>query len=640
MCDKHTNILKYVGMLFGAENSTFFVSRQKMYFSSEARRIKSGGIFYFYEIVPMRKVAMRPDLPVKLTKFSWRSGLCELLRSEKLYCKIIKHMKSDELRQKFLDFFEKRGHKIVPSSSLLPTDPSVLFTTAGMQQFKPYYTGQADALKDFGSKNTASCQKCIRTSDIEEVGDERHLTFFEMLGNFSFGGYLKEEAIKLAKEFLDEINIKIDYVTVFSPDKVEKSDWRKGVPEDKESFEIWKKLGVKDIRKEGIDNFWGPTGNEGPCGPTTEIYADGVEIWNIVFNEYYYSNIPRNNGIVEPLKKLDTPGGDTGMGLERLAKVSQNVDTIFETDLFSAIIKLIPKEFDQRKKRIIADHSRAINALIVDGAKPSNKEQGYILRRLIRRVVAYEFLTKINFLDNLIKSDIFNEERKKFSETLEKGIQEYGKIKDINAEKAFYLYQSFGLPFDILKELDADKTKHLKQEDFEAELKKHQDFSRTASAGMFKGGLADASEQTTKLHTAAHLMLAGLRKVLGDDVYQKGSNITAERLRFDFSHKEKMTGGQIKDVENFVNGIIEKNMPVWFEEMPLEKAKEINAMGVFESKYGDKVKIYFIGKGNENVSKEICGGPHVDRTGVLGHFKIQKEESSSSGVRRIKAILE
>ncbi len=303
-------------------------------------------------------------------------------------------------------------------------------------------------------------------------------------------------------------------------------------------------------------------------------------------------------------------------------------------------MELIPEKLDQRKKRIIADHSRTINALIAEGVKPSNKEQGYVLRRLIRRIVAYEFLTKINFLSNLIKSDVFLEERKKFLETLEKGIVEYKKIKDIDAEKAFYLYQSFGLPFDILKELDPEKTKNLKQEDFENELKKHQELSRTASAGMFKGGLADASEQTTKLHTAAHLMLAGLRKVLGDHVVQKGSNITAERLRFDFSHKEKMTSGQIKDAENFVNGIIDKDLPVWFEEMPLEKAKEIDAMGVFESKYGENVKVYFIGKGEENVSKEICGGPHVERTGVLGHFKIQKEESSSSGVRRIKATLE
>ncbi len=534
-------------------------------------------------------------------------------------------MKSSELRQKFLDFFEKRGHKVVPSSSLLPTDPSVLFTTAGMQQFKPYYTGQKSPYGD----NVASCQKCIRTSDIKEVGDERHLTFFEMLGNFSFGGYFKEEAIKLAKGFLDELGIKIDYVTVFEGDE--------NTPRDEESAKIWEELGFSEksgnLRFENKkENFWGPTGQEGPCGPTTEIYSDGIEIWNIVFNQYYFKN-----GKLEPLK---VPGIDTGMGLERLAKVMQNVPTIFETDLFTPIIKLIPKDFDERKKRIIADHSRAINALISDGVRPSNKEQGYLLRRLIRRIVAYEFLSKINFLDKLIKSDILEEEKNKFLETLQKGIQEYSKIKEINAEKAFFLYQSFGLPFDILKELDEEKTKDLKQEDFENELKKHQELSRTASAGMFKGGLADTSEQTRKLHTAAHLMLAGLRKVLGEHVVQKGSNITAERLRFDFSHKEKMSREQIKDVENFVNGIIEKDLPVFFEEMSLDQAREIDAMGVFESKYSEKVKVYFIGKGEENVSKEICGGPHVERTGVLGIFKIVKEESSSSGVRRVKAILE
>ncbi|OGZ78858.1 MAG: hypothetical protein A2528_00300 [Candidatus Staskawiczbacteria bacterium RIFOXYD2_FULL_37_9] len=562
-------------------------------------------------------------------------------------------MKSDALRQKFLEYFEKNGHKIVPSSSLLPTDPSVLFTTAGMQQFKPYYIGEKSP---YGNK-VASCQKCIRTSDIEEVGDERHLTFFEMLGNFSFAasaesfgeggaGYFKEEAIKLAYDFIvKELKLEIDYVTVFKGDE--------NVPEDKESFEIWKKLGVSEnkIKKEGADNFWGPTGDEGPCGPTTEIYVNGIEIWNIVFNQYFCDKNKK-------LENLKTPGIDTGMGLERLAMVMQKVLTVFETDLFSGIFEMMPAELSKQKQRIIADHARAIVFLASEGVKPSNKEQGYILRRLIRRIVVYEFLIKKDFIRSVIAKvfvdykkiyeeinpqlivDEYVREEKKFLETLEKGIAEYNKIKDINAEKAFYLYQSFGLPFDILKELDAEKTKNLKREDFESELKKHQKLSRTASAGMFKGGLADASEQTTKLHTATHLLLAGLRKVLGDEVLQKGANITAERIRFDFSHKEKMTSGQIGDVENFVNGIIKKDMPVWFEEMNLEKAKGINAMGVFEHKYGENVKVYFVGKDAENVSAEICGGPHVERTGVLGKFKIIKEESSSAGIRRIKAILE
>src|SRR3989339_329217 len=554
-------------------------------------------------------------------------------------------MKSDELRQRFLDYFQKNGHKIVPSSSLLPTDSSVLFTTAGMQQFKPYYLGEESPY----GENVTSCQKCIRTSDIEEVGNERHLTFFEMLGNFSFGGYWKKEAIEFAYKFIaEELALEIDYVTVFSPDKVEGGDWRKGVPEDKESYEIWKRFVPENkIRREGVDNFWGPTGEEGPCGPTTEIYVNGIEIWNIVFNQYFCDKNKK-------LENLKTPGIDTGMGLERLAMVMQKVLTVFETDLFSGIFEMMPAELSKQKQRIIADHARAIVFLASEGVKPSNKEQGYILRRLIRRIVVYEFLIKKDFIRSVIAKvfvdykkiyeeinpqlivDEYVREEKKFLETLEKGIAEYNKIKDINAEKAFYLYQSFGLPFDILKELDAEKTKNLKREDFESELKKHQKLSRTASAGMFKGGLADASEQTTKLHTATHLLLAGLRKVLGDEVLQKGANITAERIRFDFSHKEKMTSGQIGDVENFVNGIIKKDMPVWFEEMNLEEAKKINAMGVFEHKYGENVKVYFVGKDAENVSAEICGGPHVERTGVLGKFKIIKEESSSAGIRRIK----
>ena len=550
-------------------------------------------------------------------------------------------MDSSELRKKFLDFFEKHGHTIVPSSSLLPTDPSVLFTTAGMQQFKPYYLGE----KSPYGNSVASCQKCFRTSDIEEVGDERHLTFFEMLGNFSFGGYFKEEAIKLAKEFLDELKIEIDYVTVFQGDE--------NTSRDEESAKIWGELGFSESKgnlrfENKKENFWGPTGEEGPCGPTTEIYSGGIEIWNIVFNQYYQNKD-------KTLKNLEVFGIDTGMGLERLAMVTQKTETVFETDLFEPIIKLIPEKanFNERKKRIIADHSRSIAFLISDGVRPSNKEQGYVLRRLIRRVTAYEFSSKMDFFEKLLKKvagefdlkqDIiiseFENEKNKFLEMLEKGILEYSKIKDIDAKSAFFLFQSFGLPFDIIKELDLDKSENLKQENFENELKKHQELSRTASAGMFKGGLADSSFQTTKLHTAAHLMLAGLRKVLGEHVAQKGSNITAERLRFDFSHNEKMTSGQIKDVENFVNGIIEKDLPVSFEEMTLERAKELGAIGVFESKYGERVKVYTLGSGNEIVSREICGGPHVERAGILGHFKIQKEESSSSGVRRIKAILE
>lgn len=531
-------------------------------------------------------------------------------------------MTSSELRDKFLDFFKKNGHTIVPSSSLLPTDPSVLFTTAGMQQFKPYYLGE----KSPYGKNVASCQKCIRTSDIEEVGDERHLTFFEMLGNFSFGGYFKEEAIKLAYNFVvKELRLEIDYVTVFDPSKIQEGDWRKNVPEDKESFEIWKKMGVpvKKIRKEGADNFWGPTGDEGPCGPTTEIYVNGIEIWNIVFNQYYCSQDKK-------LENLKTPGIDTGMGLERLAMVMQKVPTVFETDLFVSLIKLIPTGFEIKKKRIIADHSRAINALIAEEIKPSNKEQGYVLRRLMRRIVTYEYLAKENFLGKLIKSEIFAEEKNKFLETIQNGLKEFAKGAD-----PFMLFTTYGFPIELTIEMAKEQGRKIDIDDFNKKLQKHQELSKTASAGMFKGGLADASAETTKLHTAAHLMLAGLRKVLGEHVVQKGSNINAERLRFDFSHNEKLTSSQIADVENFVNGIIKKGLSVVCQEMDLEQAKKIGAMGVFESKYGEKVKVYTIGE----ASCEICGGPHVKNTSELGQFKIIKEEASSSGVRRIKAIL-
>ncbi|MBI2054243.1 MAG: alanine--tRNA ligase [Candidatus Staskawiczbacteria bacterium] len=624
-------------------------------------------------------------------------------------------MTSKELRQKFLDYFEKHGHKIVPSSSLLPTDQSVLFSTAGMQQFKTYYLGE----KSPYGKNVASCQKCIRTSDIDEVGDERHLTFFEMLGNFSFGGYFKEEAIKLAHDFIvRDLGLEIDYVTVFSPEKVAEGDWRKGVEEDKKSFEIWKEIGVPEekIRKEGIDNFWGPTGEEGPCGPTTEIYVNGIEIWNIVFNEFFCDKNKR-------LKKLGQEGVDTGMGLERLAMVIQKKETVFETDLFQPIISKIlsltgivhdsnniplsvyphgaigsnlSQEESVISVRVAVDHIKAATFLIADGVVSSNKGRGYILRRLIRRIITRGRrigIMKIgseNFLSELAevvikqygshyrelinnRSKILSEldkEETKFRVTLTAGLrkmEEYVAKKNNNSQfaerdrtdfrsksddfinlisgkDAFDLYQTYGFPPELLNEELARYAmgyhKEEFKEEFKKELEKHQELSRTASAGMFKGGLADESEKTVKLHTAAHLMLAGLRKILGETVVQKGSNITRERLRFDFSYGKKMTKEQIDETEKFVNDIIKKDLPVWFEEMPFQKAREINATGVFESKYREMVKVYFAGKGEENVSKEICGGPHVERTGILGHFKIQKEESSSAGIRRIKAVLE
>ncbi len=352
-------------------------------------------------------------------------------------------MKSDELRQKFLDFFEKNGHKIVPSSSLLPSDSSVLFTTAGMQQFKPYYLGEESPY----GKNVASCQKCLRTSDIDEVGDESHLTFFEMLGNFSFGGYFKEEAIKLAYKFIvEELKLEIDYVTVFSPDKVEKGDWRKDVTEDKESYEIWKKIGIPEnkIRKEGTDNFWGPTGEEGPCGPTTEIYVKGIEIWNIVFNEFFCDKNKK-------LEKLETPGVDTGMGLERLAMVVQDKKTVFEADLFEKFISILSNDIDIKNKRILADHIRAASFIIQDGIRPSNKGAGYILRRLMRRVLAQYKMENVKLgidwvctkfyniyeLNNEKIKQVINEEWKQFIVALGLGVKELNKLNNIDPVAAF-----------------------------------------------------------------------------------------------------------------------------------------------------------------------------------------------------------
>ncbi len=582
-------------------------------------------------------------------------------------------MKSSELRQKFLDFFAKHGHKIIPSASLIPeNDPTVLFTTAGMHPLVPYLLGQ----KHPEGKRLTSSQKCIRTGDIDDVGDDTHVTFFEMLGNWSLGDYWKEDAMKMSFEFLTkELGIPLGRLafTCFAGDK--------NAPKDEESAKIWESLGVKKERIAFLakeDNWWGPAGKTGPCGPDTEMFywklndkpapkvydpkdKNWVEIWNDVFMQY----VKDENGNYLGASQKNV---DTGMGLERTLAVLNGKENVYETDLFEPIIKKIEelsgKKYEDNKKlfRILADHAKASVFLASEGIVPSNVEQGYILRRLLRRAIRYGRILQMpeDFLTYLIKSVvaiykdacpelaenedgvifIVRQEGKKFEKTLDNGLREFGKLESVSGKDAFNLYQTYGFPIEITEELAREKGLKIDIEEFKKELEKHQELSRTAGAGMFKGGLADASLETTKLHTAAHLMLAGLRKVLGEDVYQKGSNITAERLRFDFSYKEKMTGGQLKDVENFVNGIIKKDLPVSCEEMSLEKARELNAMGVFESKYGEKVKVYTIGSGDNAVSREICGGPHVGRTGILGHFRIQKEESSSSGVRRIKAILE
>lgn len=548
-------------------------------------------------------------------------------------------MKSAEIRRKFLDFFKKRGHTVVPSSSLISDDPSVLLTTAGMQQFKPYFTGAADPIKDFGSKNTTSIQKSFRTSDIDSVGDESHLTFFEMLGNFSFGGYFKEGAINFAHEFITkELGLKIDYVSVFAGDQE--------VPADTESEKIWRSIGISDVRKFGRkENFWGPTGNEGPCGPTSEIYIGDVEIWNLVFNEYYC----RAEGSLE---KLKTPGVDTGMGLERLATVAQGKSTIFETDLFARIVEQIPDSFDERAKRIIADHARGIVFLISDGLQPSNKDAGYILRRLLRRLIAHKldfgeiFDVIINNyrdfypeLNRELVDRIYGEEQEKFERTLEKGLRELEKLETIDAKSAFDLYQSYGLPFEVIKDRGGKRVAKLERGDFDKEFAKHQEISK-AGAGQFHGGLADHEPQTIRLHTAHHLLLAALQRVLGPQVKQRGSHITQRRLRLDFSHSDKLTDEQLEKVENLVNQKVNEGLEVIQKEMPREEAEKIGAEMEFGAKYPDVVSVYFIeDKAGSIFSKEFCGGPHVKNTSEIGRFKILKEEASGAGVRRIRATI-
>jgi alanyl-tRNA synthetase len=589
-------------------------------------------------------------------------------------------MRSQEIREKFLGFMKVRGHAIVPSSSLIPEDPSVLFTTAGMQQFKKYFTGELEPVKDFGSKSVASVQKCFRTSDIDEVGDDTHLTFFEMLGNFSFGGYWKEEAIKLAHEFITkEMGLAIDYVTYFDPEKVPAGDWRKGVPKDEESPKVWKELGITDVRPDGVDVFWGPTGNEGPCGPTTEIYVNGVEVWNIVFNEFYRDK--ENN-----LKPLEIKGVDTGMGLERLTVMVQKVENVYETDLFkyslsSAAISqkaslpevTFPKNYSIRDQRIIADHVRAVALLVKDGIRPSNKDQGYALRRLIRRVVTMEYvLGTVNF-DSMFASideepgefywgtetyaeefeEIFKAEKEKFLMTLKNGLKELERASTVDVKQAFMLFQSYGLPYEVIKDYAKEKAQFTR-ESFDAEFAKHQEISRAGAekkfgghglildTGELKASNEDELKKVLALHTATHLLHQALRETLGNEVSQKGSDITAERARFDFSFPRKLTPEEVKAVEGKVNAKIRENLTVSCEEMPKAEAEKTGALHFFNGKYPDMVKVYSIspdGTQGNAWSKEFCNGPHVSHTGEIGGIKIVKEEAVSSGTRRIRFTL-
>ena len=576
-------------------------------------------------------------------------------------------MSSKELREKFLDFFEKKGHAIIPSASLIPeNDPTVLFTTAGMHPLVPFLLGE----KHPGGKKLANTQVCIRTDDVDEVGDDVHHTFFEMLGNWSLGSYWKKEAIEWSYEFLtDKKCLELDRnkiaISVFAGDSDAECD--------NESVEIWKNLQIPEKRIAYLpkkDNWWGPAGQIGPCGPDTEMFywvgkesvpsefdpkdKKWVEIWNDVFMQYFKNM----DGKYEPLSQKNV---DTGMGLERMLSAINGFSDDYKTDVFLPIIekieKLSDKKYGDNKKefRIIADHVKAATFIIGDkrGVEPSNLGQGYVARRLIRRAIRYGKILNLPeyFLIPLIKEvieiygdaypeikrkendiiTIVQREEEKFEKTLEEGLKQFEKGLD-----AFELYTTYGFPLELTMELAKEKRKTVNVEEFNKKFKKHQELSRTASAGMFKGGLADAGMQATKYHTATHLLLAALRRVLGDHVYQRGSNINAERLRFDFSHPQKMTVEEIKEVEDIVNQKIKEDLEVICEEMSSEEAKGNGAMGVFENKYGERVKVY----GISEFSKEICGGPHVKKTSELGKFKIIKEESSGAGVRRIRAILQ
>jgi alanyl-tRNA synthetase len=606
-------------------------------------------------------------------------------------------MTAQELRSKYFQFFQAKGHKLIPSASLIPeNDPSVLFTTAGMHPLVPYLLGESHP----EGKRLVNAQKCIRTDDIEEVGDTTHHTFFEMLGNWSLGDYFKEEAIDWSWEFLTDPKwLGLDKnklaCSVFAGD----SD----APFDAEAYGTWEGLGVNEKRIARLpkkNNWWSPAGPTGPCGPDTEMFywvgdpdkvpesfnddnVLWVEIWNNVFMQYN----KKADGTFEPLAQKNV---DTGMGLERTLATLNGLADNYLTDVWVGLIrkieelsgkKYLESEIITRLMRIVADHIKAATFIIGDekGVTPSNTGAGYIVRRLLRRATIYgqrlgikkghswiyqvaekvidiykEAYPELVRNQEYIKKNI-EEEEGKFEKTLENGLKEFNeqcesllckidKDSDMKVtmpgDIVFKLFATYGFPLELIKEIAQERKIEVDEKGFAEEFKKHQELSRTASAGMFKGGLADASEQTKKLHTAAHLLLASLRRVLGDHVFQKGSNITAERLRFDFSHPEKMTTEQIAEVERLVNEAIQKDLPINCEEKPLAEAKAEGAMGVFESKYGEKVKVYKVGEGDLVVSQEICGGPHASHTGELGHFKIIKEESSSSGVRRIKAILE
>ncbi len=598
---------------------------------------------------------------------------------------------SNEIRQKYIEFFKSKQHAIIPSASVVPeNDPTVLFNTAGMQPLVPYLLGEAHPY----GKRLADYQKCIRTWDIDDVGDNTHLTFFEMLGNWSFGDYFKKESIAWSYEFLTSkdwmgIDPRKIAVTVF--------EWDKDAPRDEESAEIWRSHWVQNISYLGKkDNWWGPAGATGPCGPDTEIFywvgdselppsgstvgndeKNWMEIWNNVFMEY----VKDENG---NFNKAAQQNVDTGMGLERITRTLTGAPSVYETDVFSDIIdsicRVLGVEYNEQTKnsiRIIADHSRTSTIMISDGIVPSNVDQGYILRRLLRRAIrqAYKLGFQGVFMSEVAKTVItkfapiyeavqnnqavileeIEREEKQFLSTLEKWLKEFDKlvngfqiafertgqkIDTISGDKAFKLYDTFGFPIEMTQELANEKWLKVDVEGFNEAFKKHQELSRAGAEQKFAGWLADHSEATTALHSATHLMLAWLRKYLWEHVHQAGSNITAERLRFDFTHGEKVEKEILDKVEAYVNEAIAKEAKVEMIMMPKEEAKAAGVEGSFWEKYPDTVKVYsFTGNDGSIFSKELCGGPHVENAKTMGVFKIQKEEASSRGVRRIKAVL-
>lgn len=588
-------------------------------------------------------------------------------------------MTANEFRRMYVEYFKTKEHKEIASASLLPeNDPTVLFTTAGMHPLVPYLLGEKHPL----GKRLTGVQKCIRTGDIDEVGDDTHCTFFEMLGNWSLGDYFKEESIAMSYEFLTKkLNIPVERlaVTVYEGDEL--------IPKDIETAKIWREQGLSEeqIYYYGREeNWWGPAGQTGPCGPDTEIFYDMgkskcsincgpackcgkyVEIWNNVFMQYK----KEADGSLHELAQANV---DTGMGLERVLTILNGKTNVYETELFVPVMTVLENmlknmniEMPVKDKRIICEHIRAVCFILGDPQRicPSNTEQGYILRRLIRRMI--RLLKKARIEQNILlelasvithqylkvykelgenESFILEQLEKEFelfNKTLDQGLKkaEYylenlGKEKVLSGELAFKLYDTYGFPIEFTAELAEEKSCRVDYEGFRRKYAEHQNKSRHGSQGKFQGGLADHSEQTAKLHTATHLLNGALRSVLGDGIYQRGSNITPERLRFDFSFDRKVTNEELAKVSDIVNEAITRKIDVIMEEMTVEEAYESGAIGIFDSKYGERVKVYSI----PGYSKEICGGPHAHNTGELGMFKIMKEEASSAGVRRIKAII-